>query len=76
MDVIRIGALRTAGWERVSGQALIDSASSSHRELLVSGTGKIAYHPASFRIGLFFTLIALGILAGINLHTVQSARKV
>jgi hypothetical protein len=55
---------------------VIDSDSESPGELLVSGTGKIAYHPASFRIGLFFTLIALGILAGITLHTVQNARKV
>ena len=75
-DDVRIQALRTFGWETVSGQAVIESASGSHHALVVSGWGKIAYHPASFRIGLFFTLIALGILAGINLHTVQSARKV
>ena len=75
-DDVRIQALRTFGWESVSGQAVIESASGSHHALVVSGWGKIAYHPASFRIGLFFTLIALGILAGINLHTVQSARKV
>ena len=75
-DDVRIQALRTFGWESVSGQAVIESASGSDHALVVSGWGKIAYHPASFRIGLFFTLIALGILAGINLHTVQSARKV
>ncbi len=75
-DSVRIKALRTAGWNVVSGQVVIDSAVVSPGELLVSGTGKIAYHPASFRIGLFFTLIALGILAGITLHTVQNARKV
>ncbi|MFM2413755.1 MAG: hypothetical protein RJB05_931 [Armatimonadota bacterium] len=75
-DDVRIQALRTFGWESVSGQAVIESASVSDHALVVSGWGKIAYHPASFRIGLFFTLIALGILAGINLHTVQSARKV
>ena len=75
-DSVRIRALRTAGWNVVSGQVVIDSDSESPGELLVSGTGKIAYHPASFRIGLFFTLIALGILAGITLHTVQNARKV
>jgi hypothetical protein len=75
-DVIRIKALRSAGWKVVSGKAVIDSESESHGELLVLGTGQIAYHPASFRIGLFFTLIALGILAGITLHTVQNARKV
>ena len=75
-DSVRIKALRTAGWNVVSGQVVIDSDSESPGELLVSGTGKIAYHPASFRIGLFFTLIALGILAGITLHTVQNARKV
>ncbi len=75
-DDVRILALRTFGWESVSGQAVIESASGSDHALVVSGWGKIAYHPASFRIGLFFTLIALGILAGINLHTVQSARKV
>jgi hypothetical protein len=75
-DDVRIQVLRTFGWESVSGQAVIDSASGSDHALVVSGWGKIAYHPASFRIGLFFTLIALGILAGINLHTVQSARKV
>ena len=75
-DSVRIKALRTAGWKVVSGKAVIDSVSESPGELLVSGTGQIAYHPASFRIGLFFTLIALGILAGITLHTVQNARKV
>lgn len=75
-DSVRIKALRTAGWKVVSGQAVIDSVSESPGELLVSGTGQIGYHPASFRIGLFFTLIALGILAGITLHTVQNARKV
>jgi hypothetical protein len=75
-DRVRIKALRTAGWNVVSGKAVIDSESESHGELLVLGTGQIAYHPASFRIGLFFTLIALGILAGITLHTVQNARKV
>jgi len=76
MDDVRIHALRTFGWETVSGQAVIESTSGSHHALVVSGWGTIAYHPSSFRIGLFFTLIALGILAGINLHTVQSARKV
>ena len=75
-DNVRIQALRTFGWETVSGQAVIASASGSHHALVVSGWGKIAYQPASFRIGLFFTLIALGILAGITLHTVQIARKV
>jgi hypothetical protein len=76
MDDVRIHALRTFGWETVSGQAVIKTTSGSHHALVVSGWGTIAYHPSSFRIGLFFTLIALGILAGINLHTVQSARKV
>jgi len=75
-DRVRIQVLRAAGWKVVSGKAVIDSESESDGELLVSGTGQIAYHPASFRIGLFFTLIALGILAGITLHTVQNARKV
>lgn len=75
-DSVRIKAIRTAGWNVVSGRVVIDSVSKSPGELLVSGTGQIAYHPASFRIGLFFTLIALGILAGITLHTVQNARKV
>jgi hypothetical protein len=75
-DRVRIQVLRAAGWKVVSGKAVIDSESESDGELLVSGTGQIAYHPASFRIGLFFTLIVLGILAGITLHTVQNARKV
>ena len=73
---VRLKVLRTAGWDVVRSPELVVEGSTKDSELILAGSGEIAYHPASFRLGLFFTLVALGILAGITLHTVQNARKV
>lgn len=67
---------RDAGWEIERGGNLQRSTGGNSGGVFLSGTGRIKYQPASFRLGLFFTLVALGILAGITLHTVQNARKV
>ncbi|MFM7186613.1 MAG: hypothetical protein ACKO14_02225, partial [Armatimonadota bacterium] len=72
---IRLKLMREAGWVIERGGAL-QCLKGGDGSLLLGGTGRIKYHPASFRVGLFFTLVALGILAGITLHTVQIARKV
>lgn len=73
---LRVNVMRDAGWEIERGGDLQRLRGGEPGSLLLSGTGRIKYHPASFRFGLFFTLVALGILAGITLHTVQNARKV
>ena len=73
---VRLKVLRAAGWEVVSGGNLVIAPRRDNSVLTLSGYGAIAYQPASFRLGLFVTLVALGILAGITLHTVQNARKV
>jgi hypothetical protein len=73
---VRLKVRRAAGWEVVSGGNLVIVPRRDNSVLTLSGYGSIAYQPASFRLGLFVTLVALGILAGITLHTVQNARKV
>ncbi|MEY3602172.1 MAG: hypothetical protein RL169_1416, partial [Armatimonadota bacterium] len=73
---LNVNVMRDAGWEIERGGDLQRHRGGEPGSLLLNGTGRIKYHPASFRVGLFFTLIALGILAGITLHTVQNARKV
>ena len=73
---IQLKVLRDAGWEIETGGNLQLIRGGKPGALRLCGTGRMKYHPASFRLGLFFTLVALGILAGITLHTVQNARKV
>jgi hypothetical protein len=73
---LRVNVMRDAGWEIERGGDLQRLRGGEPGSLLLIGTGRMKYHPASFRFGLFFTLVALGILAGITLHTVQNARKV
>ena len=73
---LQLKVMRNAGWEIERGGDLHRIQGGKPGSLLLSGTGRLKYHPASFRLGLFFTLVALGILAGITLHTVQNARKV
>jgi hypothetical protein len=68
--------LRNKGWVAGKGQRIKINETAAPSGLLLSGVGQIKYQPASFRLGLFVTLVALGILAGITLHTVQNARKV
>jgi hypothetical protein len=75
-DNVQLLLLRNKGWEVGNGQQLKVTETANPRGLLLSGVGQIKYQPASFRLGLFVTLVALGILAGITLHTVQNARKV
>lgn len=75
-DKVHLSLLRNQGWESSKGQQLKITETVNHNGLLLSGVGQIKYQPASFRLGLFVSLVALGILAGITLHTVQNARKV
>ena len=75
-DNVQLALLRNVGWEAGRGQQLKITKTVDPNGLLLSGVGQITYQPSSFRVGLFFTMVALGILAGITLHTVQSARKV
>ncbi len=72
---VALKVMREAGWEIVDRWTLSRLPNEAPGQIRFSGTGRVKYHPASFRLGLFFTLVALGILAGITLHTVQFARK-
>jgi hypothetical protein len=73
---VRLKVLRAAGWEVIRGGDMVIAPPRENSVLTLRGYSAIAYQPASFRLGLFVTLVALGILAGITLHTVQNARKV
>jgi hypothetical protein len=75
-DNVPMTLLRNQGWEAGKGQQLKVNETVNPSGLVLSGVGQIKYQPASFRLGLFVTLVTLGILAGITLHTVQNARKV
>lgn len=73
---LHVNVIREPGWEIERSGDLKRLSGGNPGALFLSGTGRIKYHPASFRIGLFFTLFTLGILAGITLQPVLTARKV